>query len=144
MIAAVSATNGSLDAQIDPRFGRCQYFVIVDTESMGFEVLPNTSRTTPHGAGIQAGQTLANHRVQVVLTGNVGPNAFRVLSSAGIRVITGLSGTVREVTEKLKAGQLKETTAPTSSMHFGAGGWGRGMRGGGGRGGGRGMGQRRW
>jgi predicted Fe-Mo cluster-binding NifX family protein len=140
LIVAVSAASGSLDAQIDPRFGRCQYFVIVDTESMSFEVLSNMSRNTPHGAGIQAGQTVANHGVQAVLTGNVGPNAFQVLSSAGIRVITGLSGTVREAIEKLETGQLKDTAAPTSPSHFGAGGGVRGMR----RGGGRGMGQRRW
>jgi len=138
---AVSATSGSLDAQIDPRFGRCQYFVIADTETMSFEAIPNTGINAPHGAGIQAGQIVVNKGVQAVLTGNVGPNSFQVLSSAGIRIITGVSGTVREATEKFKSGELRETVAPTSPMHFGlGGGCGMGM----GRGSGRGMGMRRW
>ena len=145
MKIAVSATSGSLDAQIDPRFGRCQYFVITDTETMNYEALQNTGRGSPHGAGIQAGQTIADQGVQAILTGSVGPNAFQVLSSAGIQVITGVSGTVREAVEKFKSGQLRETTTPTSPMHFGAGrGGGLGRGRGGGRGGGRGAGRGRW
>ena len=136
----MSATSGSLDAQVDPRFGRCKYFVIVDTDTMSSEVLQNGSRNTPHGAGIQAGQTVADRGVEAVLTGNVGPNAFQVLSSAGIRIVTGVSGTVRDAVEGFKSGRLQQTTAPTSQMHFGLGG-GRGM--GMGRGGGRGMGMGR-
>jgi len=135
---AVSAISGSLDAQIDPRFGRCQYFVIVETETMSLEALPNPGQGASSGAGIQAGQTMAKQGVQAVLTGNVGPNAFQVLSQAGIRIFIGASGTVREVVERLKSGQLQETATPTSPMHFGAGG-GLGM----GRGGGRGMGMER-
>ena len=153
MKVAVSAISGSLDAQIDPRFGRCQYFVIVETETMSLEVLPNPGQGASSGAGIQAGQTMAKQGVQAVLTGNVGPNAFQVLSQAGIRILTGVSGTVREAVERFKSGQLQETTAPTSPMHFGTGGGvgmgggggrGMGMGRGGGRGGGCGMGMRRW
>ena len=149
MKVAVSAISGSLDAQIDPRFGRCQYFVIVETETMSLEVLPNPGQGASSGAGIQAGQTMAKQGVQAVLTGNVGPNAFQVLSQAGIRIFTGASGTVREVVERFKSGQLQETAVPTSPMHFGTegglgmgrgGGRGMGMGRGGGRGGGRGMG----
>ena len=145
MKIAISATSDSLDAQIDPRFGRCEYFVIVDIETMKFEALPNKSRSAMSGAGIQAAQAIANRGVQAVLTGNVGPNAFQVLSSAGIDVTTGVSGTVREAVEKFKGGQLQKITAPTTSMGFGmGGGYGMGMGMGRGRGGGRGMGFRRW
>lgn len=146
MKIVVSAVSGSLDAPIDPRFGRCQYFVIVDSETMGVETLPNTSQNAPSGAGIQAAQTITNQGVKLVLTGRVGPNAFQVLSSAGVEVITGVSGTVREAVERFKRGQLREATAtPTTAMGFGAGGSsgmgmgrGRGMRRG------RGKGFRRW
>jgi predicted Fe-Mo cluster-binding NifX family protein len=146
---AVSATSGNLDAQIDPRFGRCLYFVIVDPETMKFETIKNTSQSAPSGAGIQAAQIVANTGAEVVLTGNVGPNAFQALSSLGIKIITGVLGTVREAVEKFKSGQLTGTSAPTTPMGFGAGGgsgmgMGRGMGRGGGRGGGRGMGMKRW
>ena len=149
MKIAVSATSGGLDAQIDPRFGRCSYFVVVDSETTRFESVENVSRDAPSGAGIQAAQIVANTGAKVVLTGNVGPNAFQALSSLGIKVVTGSFGTVREAVEKFKSGQLKEQlSAPTSPMGFGAGGgygMGRGMgRGGGRRGGGRGMGMKRW
>ena len=140
MKVAVSATAGSLDAQIDPRFGRCQYFVIVDTETMNFEALPNTAAGAMGGAGIQAAQTIANRGVQAVLTGSVGPNAFQALSAAGISIITGVFGTVREAVEKFKGGQLQKITAPTAPMGFGMGG-GYGMGMGMGRGGGHGMGR---
>jgi len=144
---AVSATAGSLDAQIDPKFGRCQYFLIVDTETMNFEALPNTAAGAMGGAGIQAAQTIANRGVQSVLTGSVGPNAFQALSAAGISIITGVSGTVREAVEKFKGGQLQKITAPTAPMGFGMGGgygMGMGMGRGGGRGMGRGMGRGYW
>ena len=149
MKIAVSATSGNLDAQIDPRFGRCPYFVIIDPETMKFEPIQNASQSAPSGAGIQAAQIVANTGAEVVLTGNVGPNAFQALSSLGIKIITGVLGTVKEAVEKFKSGQSTGTSAPTTPMGFGAGGGsgmgiGRGMGRGGGRGGGRGMGFRRW
>jgi len=133
MKVCISAVSDNLDAQLDPRFGRCQYLVIVDTETMEFEAIPNTSASAPGGAGVQTAQTVANKGVKAVITGNVGPNAYRVLSSAGIEIIPGASGTVREVIEKFKRGQLRKTTTdPTTPTGFGThlgvgGGMGRGM-----------------
>jgi predicted Fe-Mo cluster-binding NifX family protein len=145
---AVSAVTESLDAQIDPRFGRCPCFVIVDSETMGFEAIPNTSQSAPSGAGIQAAQTIANKGVKLLLTGRVGPNAFQVLSSAGVEIITSVSGTVREAIERFKTGQLRDTTTlSTPTMGFGVGsgyGSGMGMGRGRGMGKGRGRGVRRW
>jgi predicted Fe-Mo cluster-binding NifX family protein len=128
---AVSAAAASLDAMVDPRFGRCPFFLIVDADTLEFEAVPNSSQYTPHGAGIQAAQTVASKGAQVVLTGNVGPNAYQALSAAGIQIVTGVSGTVREAAAKYKKGELKETGSPTVGSHFGAGrgrGMGRGRR----------------
>jgi len=125
---AVSATGPSLDASVDPRFGRCSYFVIVDTETMQYETLPNPAQYAGGGAGIQAAQTIASKGVQAVLTGNVGPNAYQALIAAGIQIVTGAYGTVREAVMKFKEGKLKGTSAPTAPMHYGMGmGRGRGM-----------------
>jgi predicted Fe-Mo cluster-binding NifX family protein len=128
MKICVSAFSGSLDAEVDSRFGRCAYFVIVDSETMQFNAISNASFSTTHGAGIQAAQTVANMGVKVVITGNVGPNAFSVLSAAGIKIVTGVSGSVREAVEKYKTGQLQEIGNPTVGGHFGMGrGLGRGQ-----------------
>jgi len=129
MKICVSAVANSLDAQVDPRFGRCPYIVIVDSETMQFEAIPNMASGAMGGAGIQAAQTIAGRGVQVLITGNVGPNAFQALSAAGIKIVTGAFGTVREVVEKYKRGELRETGAPTVGGHFGMGmGRGRGGR----------------
>jgi len=130
MKICVTATADGLDVQVDPRFGRCPYFVIVDSETMKFEAIPNTATGAMGGAGIQAAQTVASKRVEVLITGNVGPNAFQALSAAGIKIVTGAFGIVREVVERYKKGELKgETSAPTVRGHFGMGlGRGRGQK----------------
>jgi len=121
MKICVSAVSGSLDAQVDPRFGRCQYFLIVNSETMESKAILNEAFQVAHGAGIQAAQTVANSGVKVVITGNVGPNAFRVLSAAGIKIVTGASGSVRDAVERYKKGQLQEIVGPTVGGHFGMG-----------------------
>ncbi len=133
MKICVSASTNSLEAPVDPRFGRCPYFMIVDSETLQFEAVPNMASGAMSGAGIQAAQTIASRGVKVLITGNVGPNAFQALSAAGIKIVTGASGTVRDVIERYKRGELKETGAPTVGGHFGMG-----------AGRGRGQGQRRW
>jgi len=127
---AISATGPSLDAEVDPRFGRCQYFVIVDPDTMEFEALENTSQMASGGAGIASGQIMANKGVQAVLTGNCGPNAYQTLEAAGIHVITGVSGSVRDAVEGYKSGRFGATSGPSVAAHFGMGGGGTGMGGG--------------
>ena len=140
MKICVTATAGDLNAQVDPRFGRCQYFVIVDSETMAFEAMANEAIAAPGGAGIQAAQTMVNKGVDVVISGNIGPNAFQVLSTAGVKIATGAYGTVQEAAEMYKGGKLGETGASTVAAHAGMGatapGGGLGMGMGGGRGGG--------
>ena len=145
MKVAVTASGKDLDASIDPRFGRCAYFIIVDTDSMNFEVFENESMTLGSGAGIQSAQFIAGKGGKVLITGNVGPNAASTLSAAGIQLIAGQTGTVRQAVENYNRGILKPTTAANVPGHFGmggsmGGGRGRGGRMGGGMGGGRGRG----
>jgi len=139
MKIAISATGPSLDAEVEPRFGRCPYFIIVDPDTMQFEALENSSAMYSGGAGISAGQMIASKGVQVVLTGNCGPNAYQVLSAAGIQIITGVSGKIRDAIQAYKSGQLQPISQPNVVSHFGMG-RGTGMGRGRGMGMGRGMG----
>jgi predicted Fe-Mo cluster-binding NifX family protein len=118
MKICVTSQGDNLDAQVDPRFGRCQYFVIVDTDTIEFEAIRNPNIDAMGGAGIQSGQIMVDKKVKAVVTGNVGPNAFQTLQSAGITVITGVSGSVREAIEKYKKGELKPTQGPTTGAKF--------------------------
>jgi predicted Fe-Mo cluster-binding NifX family protein len=113
MKICITSEGTTLDSKIDPRFGRCRYFMIVDTDTMAFQAIENASMQASGGAGIQSGQSMASHQVKAVLTGNVGPNAFQTLQAAGIEIFTGVSGTVREAMEKYKEGAFKKTQAPT-------------------------------
>jgi len=117
----VTASGNTLDASVDPRFGRAAYLTIVDSESMAFEAIPNAAAGAIGGAGIQAAQSLAKKGAEVLITGNVGPNAFRALSAAGIKIATGASGTVKDVVERYKRGELSRTDEPTVNGHFGKG-----------------------
>ncbi len=145
MRIAISSTGSTLDAEVDPRFGRCQYFIIVDPETMEAESIQNTNAMASGGAGISTGQVIVGKDVGVVLTGNCGPNAYQVLSAAGVQVITGVSGKIKDAIEKYKEGAFEASSQANVVDHFGAGGgsgrgMGRGMGKGMGRGIGRGMG----
>ena len=121
MKIGVSSTGKDLDAQVDPRFGRCSYFLVVNTETMSFKSISNESAMSSGGAGIQAAQTVAKARVNAIITGNVGPNAFQTLSAAGIKAFTGVTGSVKEAIEKYKNGELKESTTANVGSHYGSG-----------------------
>ena len=130
MKIAVSATALGLDAEVDPRFGRCQYFIIVDPQSMEFEALDNSNAMAAGGAGISTAQMIASKGAEVVLTGNCGPNAYQTLSAAGIQVITGVSGRIKDAIEAFKAGKFQPNAQPSVGSHHGMGvgcGMGRGM-----------------
>ncbi|HEX74154.1 MAG TPA: dinitrogenase iron-molybdenum cofactor biosynthesis protein [Dehalococcoidia bacterium] len=121
MKIAISANSPSLDAEVDPRFGRCQYYLILDPDTMQFESIQNSSIVIGGGAGIATGQMIVKSGVQVVLTGHCGPNAYQVLSAAGIQVITGVSGKIRDVVQDYKSDKFQAIPQPTVSTHFGMG-----------------------
>ena len=127
MKIAITSSGDNLDSQMDPRFGRCQYFVIVDPDTMDFEAMQNESAMASGGAGIQAAQTIVNVGINTLITGNVGPNAFEVLSAAGIETMTGASGTVRQALELYKSGSLQSAASATVGSHAGMPGMGFGQ-----------------
>jgi len=130
MKIAVSANSPDLNADVDPRFGRCQYFIIVDPDTLDFEVITNSGGMGSGGAGIATAQLIAGKGLEAVLTGNCGPNAYQVLSTAGIKVVTGVSGKVKDAIQSYKSGRLQASSQPNVAGHFGMGG---GMRHGRGR-----------
>jgi len=122
MKIAVSSTGNTLDSSIDPRFGRCAYFVIVDTDGLNFEAFNNESIALGGGAGIQAAQFVTSKGAQAVITGNVGPNAVKTLNAAGVAVFVGQNGTVRDALQRYQEGNLQPTSTPNVTGHHGMGG----------------------
>lgn len=119
MKIAITATGDMLDAEIDPRFGRAKFFALYETDDDSVEFVGNEqSLNAPSGAGIQAGSNVVKTGAKVVITGNCGPKAFRTLEAAGIKVVTGAKGTIREVAEKFKKGEYEYTSAANVEGHW--------------------------
>ena len=90
MRIAVTSQGNELSSEIDPRFGRCSWFILVDTDDDSWEAVDNTSsRQAAHGAGIQSAQTVARRGADVVLTGHCGPKAFDALTAGGVKIVEG-------------------------------------------------------
>lgn len=119
MKICITSEGDSLESVVDPRFGRCRYFVIADTDSMQFEIIENPNIQSTGGAGIQSAQLIASKQAKAVITGNVGPNAFQTLQAAGIGIFVGVSGTIREAIERYKKGEFKPVSAPSVASHSG-------------------------
>ncbi|MBN1695872.1 MAG: NifB/NifX family molybdenum-iron cluster-binding protein [Spirochaetales bacterium] len=119
MKICITSQGDNAESQVDPRFGRCAYFIIADTETSAVEAVKNSYSSTGGGAGIQSGQLMSEKDIKAVLTGNVGPNAFQTLKAAGIDIFTGVSGIVSDVIERYKKGEYKPVDASTVESHFG-------------------------
>jgi predicted Fe-Mo cluster-binding NifX family protein len=117
MKVIVSATESGLDAGVSSTFGRCPVYVLVDTETMDAESIPNPVQNAPAGAGIQAAQFVLSKNVAAILTGNVGPNAQDVLAVDGTEIYTAEKGTVRDAVEAFVDGHLhKAVTERTAAQ----------------------------
>ena len=119
MKVAVSATEKDLDALLDPLFGRCAFFIIVDTDDMGFEAFDNPNIALQEEAGIQSAHFVASKGAEVVMTGHCGPNAVQELTKEGIKIITGVMGTVRQVVDTYRTGRLLTTDKANVEEYFG-------------------------
>jgi predicted Fe-Mo cluster-binding NifX family protein len=135
MRIVVTSTGGDLDAPASPMFGRCPFYIFVDTDSWKFEAVDNPAISAAGGAGIQAAQFVVERGAQAVLSGHVGPNAFNILRAANVPVHITSGGTVRDAVEAFGAGKLPSAGDATVQAHAGMG-----MRSSGGMGRGRGLG----
>lgn len=120
MKLAICSKGEGLSAQVDERFGRCPYFVIVDTEREDQVVsIQNTNVDAAGGAGPQAAQLLAGVGADAVALGNVGPNAVEALKAAKIVVYSGIAGTVSDTVQSYRDGKLKPLSEATVESHSG-------------------------
>lgn len=142
MKIAVSASGRDLDAQIDQRFGRCDHFLIIDTDTMEIQAYPNENSSQTSGAGVQAASFVIAKGARTVLTGNCGPKAMDVFDAQKIPVYTGQAGAVRQAVQAFKDGILSASpSGPDTRDQTPPSPVKRGIGGGGGMGGGRGMGK---
>jgi predicted Fe-Mo cluster-binding NifX family protein len=119
MRIAITSTGTTLDSDMDPRFGRAQYILIVNDDGTIAEAIDNaTNRGAMQGAGIQAGRLLSEKKVDVLLTGHCGPNAFKALDAAGIKVCVGLQGSVKDVLQRFNNNELNFSASPNVEAHW--------------------------
>jgi len=119
MKIAITAQGKELSSEIDLRFGRAKWLILVDTESGDFQAHDNAvNLNAAQGAGIQTGQNIANLGVEAVITGNVGPNAFKTLNAANIKIFLAKKQTVQEAIDLFKAGELKEVDQANVEGHW--------------------------
>jgi predicted Fe-Mo cluster-binding NifX family protein len=119
MKICITSQGETLESEVDPRFGRCAYFFIVDPESLEFGATTNELAAMSGDAGIQAAQFVSDKGVEAVITDNCGHNAFRTLNAAGIKVNTRAGGMVKDAVERYKCGEFDSSQGPSVEEHFG-------------------------
>jgi predicted Fe-Mo cluster-binding NifX family protein len=116
---AVTAMSNDPNGQIDPRFGRAKFFLIFDEDGTLLETYDNSANLNAMGgAGIQAGKVLSDRKVDILLTGHCGPNAFKVLNAAGVKVGVNQDGSVPEALERLRKNEVKPVDGPNVEGHW--------------------------
>jgi len=119
MKIAISTGGTNLDDEVEPRFGRTPNFLMIDTLEDNTIIINNTqSIDSVNGAGIQSAEKVIRFGAEVVLTGHCGPKAFRTLNAAGVKIVTGISGTVRQALEKFNNGEYEISTSADVEGHW--------------------------
>lgn len=119
MKVAVSASENTLTSKLEQRFGRARWFVIYDTGTRNYEFLENTRQlSAPQGAGIQSAGTVSRASVSALITGHIGPKAYKVLEKAGVTIYLTDTGTIEDALEKFKQGMLQEANSPDVQGHW--------------------------
>ncbi|WP_338091243.1 NifB/NifX family molybdenum-iron cluster-binding protein [Pelotomaculum isophthalicicum] len=119
MKIAISAQGQTVESKVDIRFGRCNWFVVVDTDTGDYHAVSNDQNlNAAQGAGIQSAEIVSRQGVEAVITGHCGPKAFRTLSVAGIKLFTGADGTVADTLERFKKGMLTEAEEADVEGHW--------------------------
>ncbi len=119
MKIAISSRGPSLEDEVDPRFGRAAYILIVDSESLEYEALDNSANVNAlKGAGIQTATTVCDKKADVLMTGYCGPKAFQVLQAADVKVVNDASGSVKDAITQLKDGNVAYSTEANTDAHW--------------------------
>jgi len=119
MQVTITSQGKELSSEVDTRFGRAKWLIVVDTETGDINVYDNElNLNAVQGAGIQTGQNIANLGVEAVITGNVGPNAFKTLNAANVKIFLAEKQTVADAIEAFKAGKLKEVDQANVEGHW--------------------------
>jgi predicted Fe-Mo cluster-binding NifX family protein len=119
MKIAITSKGQDLNSEVDPRFGRAAYIIIVDTETLDFEVIDNAAnKGSFKGAGIQAAASVSETGAKVLLTGFCGPNAFKTLEAANIKVANDATGTVQNAIDQYKAGKFEFASNANVDGHW--------------------------
>ncbi len=112
MMIALTTNGTDLQSSLDPRFGRCPYFLLIDPETMEFKAATNPGESAGGAAGIKAAQALTGLGAKILITGQCGPNAFSILEAAGIKVMQAPAASAGKVVEMYKRGELAAINAP--------------------------------
>ncbi len=119
MRIAVTSKGIVLDSEVDPRFGRAPYILIVDTDTLAFEAVDNSSNVNAFkGAGIQAAVMISEKGAEVLMTGYCGPKAFDTLEAAGVKVVSDITGTVQDAVQSFKEDKVTYSVAPNKEAHW--------------------------
>lgn len=119
MKIAITSKGPHLDDEVDPRFGRAAYIIVVDLETMEFEACDNSVNVNAFkGAGIQAATMISDQGAEVLMTGYCGPKAFQIIDTAGIKVVSDIAGTVNQAISRFKKGDIEYTTSANAEAHW--------------------------
>jgi len=119
MKLAVTAKAPELDSEVDPRFGRAAYLIVVDSETMEFEAIDNSANVNAfQGSGIQAATTICDKGAGVLMTGYCGPKAFKVVEAGGVKVVSDVTGTVKDAIALFNSGKVTYSDAANSESHW--------------------------
>ncbi len=121
MKIAITSVNNAIEAQFSPRFGRCDYFIIIDSDTRAWQAFANPAASARGGAGPQAVQFLAENGAEAIISGRYGPSAFSALEAAGIQAYLAEDGSVNDVLDNFLAGELETTSTATGKELHGGG-----------------------
>ncbi len=111
----LTSTGKTLKDKIDPKFGRCDYVIIYDTETKEFTAKENPYKMGQSSVGISLAQMVVNSGAKIAISTNFGPNAYRVLKEGEIKMYKAEPDTIIEkAIEHYLKGELKEVVSATS------------------------------
>lgn len=118
-IAITLADNEGLESSISPIFGRCPFYMLIDPQSKEFKIEENPAQSASGGAGVKASQWMIDNEVTAVISGNLGPKAHDVLSSANIPAFKFQSGSIEDTLKAYNDKELESFFKPNVDAHSG-------------------------